>query len=150
MGTVRFEVVHSFAATPARVWETMVDWAGHGRWIPMTRVEVGPGDPHAVGATFTAWTGPGRLALEDRMRIASLTWDETVQRGKCSVDKLGPVLHGQASFTVTPGAGGGAEVAWVEDVTVRRLPGLLAPLVTKASAAGFRLAMRRLARVVAG
>jgi Polyketide cyclase / dehydrase and lipid transport len=148
MAKVRFEVQHSFHASPARVWDEMVDWSRHGAWIPMTRVAVAPGDQHAVGATFTAWTGVGRLALEDRMRVSSFDWDDQAQRGACAVDKLGPLLIGTAAFTVEAGRDGGTDVNWKEDVGVPRLPQFLAPILAAAGAAGFRFGMRRLARIV--
>ncbi|MBT6444851.1 MAG: SRPBCC family protein, partial [Acidimicrobiaceae bacterium] len=66
MAKVVFTVNHHFAADPQAVWDELADWAGHANWIPATRVEVAPGDPLAVGAEFTAWTGYGPLKLEDR------------------------------------------------------------------------------------
>lgn len=71
MAHVRFEVRYHFPVPPLEVWDRLVEWAGHGDWIPATRVVVQPGHPTVVGATFTAWTGIGRLALEDRMRVSA-------------------------------------------------------------------------------
>jgi hypothetical protein len=150
MAQVRFEVHHRFAAPARAVWDELVDWAGHAAWIPMTRVVVDPvdGDPTAVGSSFTAWTGPGRLALEDRMRVVEAAWDDEAGAGRCTVDKLGPVLTGQAGFTVAgaDGAPTGSDLRWWEDVTVPHLPQALAPVAARLGAAGFRLGMRRLAR----
>ena len=148
MARIRFEVPYRFDAAPRAVWDELVDWTGHGEWIPATRVEVGPGDPTAPGATFTAWTGPGRLSLEDRMRVVECTWDDDTARGECEVDKLGPVLVGRAGFTVTA-HGDGTALVWVEDVEVRRVPGFLAPVAARLGAAGFRVGMRKLARLLA-
>lgn len=148
MAAVWFEVIHRFDANARAVWDEMIDWQGHASWVPMTRIAVGVGDPHEVGATFTAWTGPGPLALEDRMKVTALDWDDDSSSGRCEVDKLGPVLRGRASFTVEPVAGGSL-VRWIEDVTVPLVPQLFAPLVAWAGAAGFRLGMRRLARLLA-
>lgn len=148
MANVRFEVPYHFAAAPQRVWDELVDWAGHAEWIPATRVEVDAGDPTAVGATFTAWTGFGPLALEDRMRVAACEWDADAESGRCEVDKLGPVLRGQAGFTVRP-EGAGTGLVWFEDVEVRFVPGFVAPLVARLGAAGFRAGMRRLAKLLA-
>ena len=63
MADIRFEVHHKFAVPPRQVWNELVHWAGHGKWIPLTRVKVDGGEPAVVGATFTAWTGIGRVAL---------------------------------------------------------------------------------------
>jgi len=148
MAKVAFEIVHRFDAPAQVVWDALIDWAGHADWVPMTRVAVDPGDPTAVGATFTAWTGPGPLALEDRMRVTRLDWDPVTMTGTCEVEKLGPVLKGTAGFTVAP-AGTGAELRWVEDVTVPVAPQFTAPVVGKLGAAGFSFGMRRLAKSLA-
>lgn len=144
---VRFEVRTSFDAPPRRVWDEMIDWNGHGEWIPATRMEVAPGDATAVGAELTAFTGYGPLTLEDRMRVARCTWDDEESIGDCEVEKLGPVLTGRAGFTVVP-EGSGAAVVWLEDVTVPYAPGFTAPVIAKLSALGFKLAMRSLVKIV--
>lgn len=148
MAAVRFEVDAQFDQPPRRVWDELTDWAGHGRWIPATRVTLGEQAPDTVGATFTAWTGWGRLALEDRMVVSRREWAEDTSSGACEVTKLGPVLAGRAGFTVGP-AGTGAVLRWTEDVTVPWLPRFAAPVVTWLSAATFRHAMRRLSRLLA-
>ena len=144
---VRFEVRTSFDAPPRRVWDEMIDWERHAAWVPATRVEVPDGDATAVGTEFTAFTGYGPATLEDRMRITRCTWDAATSRGDCEVEKLGPVLQGRAGFTVKP-EGGGCVVTWLEDVTVPHVPGFAAPVVARLSAVGFRLGMRRLAKLV--
>ena len=126
MADVRFVVTVDFDASPREVWDELVDWKAHEAWIPSTRVEVDAGDPTAVGATFTAWTGFGRLALEDRMRVTDCAWVDATGTGTCEVEKLGPVLRGHAGFTVQP-QGSGARVDWTEDVTVRWLPRPVGP-----------------------
>ena len=123
------------------------DWPRHARWIPATRMEVPTGEATAVGAELTAFTGYGPLTLEDRMRITRCDWDEAGARGDCEVEKLGPVLQGRAGFTVRP-EGRGCAVTWLEDVTVPYVPAVLAPVVSRLSALGFRLAMRRLVELV--
>jgi len=145
MANVAFEIVHRFDAPAHTVWEALIDWAGHADWVPMTRVDVEPGDPATVGATFTAWTGLGPLALQDRMRVTRLDWDPADATGACEVEKIGPVLTGRAGFTVTP-VGSGCELRWTEDVTVPVVPQLFSPIVGKLGAVGFSLAIRRLAK----
>lgn len=145
MSDVQFDVVADFDVPPREVWDELVDWKGHEEWIPATRVEIDVDDVTAVGATFTAWTGFGRLALEDRMRVTRCTWSEATQTGDCEVEKLGPILRGRAGFTVEPAANG-ARVVWFEDVTMKWLPRLLAPVASRIGAIGFKLGMRRLRR----
>lgn len=144
MADVQFEVIHEFDAPARVVWDELIDWKGHEAWIPMTKVEVDPGDPTAVGATFTATTGVGPLGMPDRMRVVRCDWDDGTQSGDCVVEKLGPVLLGQAGFTVEPTATG-SELRWFEDVNVKWAPGFLAPLLARGGAAGFRFGMRKLA-----
>jgi hypothetical protein len=144
---VHFVVTSDFDSSSQVVWDELVNWKGHEAWIPATRVQVDGDDPTAAGATFTAWTGLGPLALEDRMRVTECTWAEATQRGSCEVEKLGPVLRGRAEFTVEP-RGRGARVEWTEDVTVRWLPRLFAPVVARLGAMGFKIGMRRLNRML--
>jgi Polyketide cyclase / dehydrase and lipid transport len=145
---VAFRVRHEFEATPRELWDELVDWEGHGAWVPMTRTDVDSDDPTAVGATFTAYTGIWRLALVDRMRVAECEWDDATSTGRCVVDKLGPVLSGQAGFDVKPSAAG-SSIEWFEAVDVRYLPRMLAPVATKLGAFGFGQGMRRLAKLLA-
>ena len=142
---VDFDVRHALDAPARAVWEELTDWAGHGRWVPATRVAVDAGSPTGVGATFTAWTGLGPVALPDRMRVAACEWDDEAARGWCEVVKEGPVLRGRAGFTVST-EGEGSTVEWYERVTVPGVPQLLAPLLASCGAAVFRVGMRRLAR----
>lgn len=147
MTRVHFLVTAEFDSSAQLVWDELVDWKAHEEWIPATRVDVDGDDPTAVGATFTAWTGFGRLALEDRMQVTECTWVAETQHGSCGVEKLGPVLRGHAGFTVEPN-GSGSRVEWVEDVTVRWLPQLAAPVVAWLGAMGFKFGMRRLNRLL--
>ncbi|NNE72485.1 MAG: SRPBCC family protein [Acidimicrobiales bacterium] len=147
MSDVRFVVTVDFDSSSRVVWDELVDWKAHEAWIPATHVEVYGDDPTAVGTAFTAWTGFGRLALEDRMRVTECAWDDETQSGSCEVEKLGPILRGSAGFTVEPN-GRGARVHWIEDVTVRWLPRLLAPVAARLGAVGFKFGMRRLNRML--
>lgn len=147
MAPINFTVIHDFDIEARRLWDEMLDWPSHGRWIPATRVEVDGDDAQTVGATFTGYTGYGPLTLVDRMRITEIEWDETAEQGTCVVEKLGPVLRGQAGFTIASTTNG-SRIEWFEQVTVARLPGFLAPPVNKLSALGFSFGMRRLAKIL--
>ncbi len=145
MIAVEFTVTHNFAAPPQRVWKDMLDWEGHGDWVPATRVEIDSGDPHQVGGRFTGYTGIGPLMLVDRMEVAEITWDATTSTGYCKVNKIGPVLSGTAGFTVSP-HGSGSRIEWFENVTVDNAPSLLnplAPAISKIAALGFSYAMKQ-------
>ena len=152
MGRVQFEVVKRFDVPVRQVWDALVDWPSHGSWIPATTIEAEPGDPTAVGFTFTGWTGVRPIALEDRMRVTRCDWDESARRGRCEVDKIGPVLGGSAGFTVASdptSSTDGTLLVWHEDVTVPYLPAFLAPLAALAGRIGFSLALRGFAEVLA-
>jgi hypothetical protein len=149
MAQVKFEVIQAFRAPALSVWSELIDWKGHADWVPMTRVEVEPGDPAAIGARFTAWTGLGPLALKDQMEVSVLDWDANTASGTCEVTKLGPVLRGKAGFTVTPTATG-SELRWIEDVTVPIAPQFLAPVFARIGVIGFRQALRGLAKLLDG
>lgn len=144
---VSFTVTHDFDEPPERLWAAMVDWEAHGEWIPATVVEVGPGDPTVVGATFTGLTGYGPVMLVDPMVIDEISWDPATGHGRCVVNKLGPQLRGRAGFDLGP-TDSGSRIVWFEDVTVRYLPRLLAPVVNRLSAVGFSLGMRKLAKLL--
>ena len=107
----------------------------------MTRVEVDPDNPDR----FTAWSGLGRLALEDRMQVREIDHDSDIRR--CVVDKLGPILVGEAEFSVAAGPSGVTSiVTWREDVHVPYLPRVLTGIVGRIGAALFSQSLRRMAR----
>lgn len=145
MGRVHFEVARQIDAPARTVWDELVDWPSHGVWIPATTIESEPGDPTAVGYTFTGWTGIRSLALEDRMRVTRCEWNDESGTGVCTVEKIGPILGGGAGFTVA-GRGDGTSLVWHEDVTVPYLPQFLAPLAAAVGRVGFTLALRSFAR----
>jgi hypothetical protein len=138
---VHFSLDRTIPISSTSAWQELTDWAGHAAWIPMTRVELDPDDP----AAFVAFSGPGALALEDRMRATQSSFDGS--SGRCLVAKLGPVLVGEAEFTVAPGpSADSAVVTWREDVTVPHLPGFLAPVAARIGAALFSWSLGRMAR----
>lgn len=151
MVRVTFDLVRRFEAPPRRVWDELVDWPGHGAWIPMTTIDVAEESvgsaPTVVGYTFTAWSGVRPLALEDRMRVTQCDWTDAGPVGVCAVDKLGPVLGGSAGFTVRPD-GAGTALEWREDVTISRLPQFIAPIARLMGIVGFKMALRSLDRVI--
>jgi len=145
---VKFELTRRFDVPVRELWDELVDWPGHGAWIPATTIEGDDGDPTAVGYTFTGWTGIRPVALEDRMRVTRCDWNDDDAAGVCDVEKLGPLLRGTAGFTVrTDGAG--AVLDWYEDVQVPYLPRFLAPVAAFAGRMGFTLALRSLDKLLA-
>jgi hypothetical protein len=80
---------------PARaVFDELIDWQGHAKWVPLTRVEILKGDG-GPGTEFIATSGIWPAALPDRMRVDSLDADAMTVR----VTKFGPVLTGDVHHT---------------------------------------------------
>lgn len=136
---VFFQLEKEIPLTSTEAWNRLVDWEGHGKWIPLTKVEVNPADR----TSFVAWTGIRPLVLEDRMKQMTEEWDGT--RGNSLVSKLGPVLVGEAEFSVEPGSTPQhAVVKWREDVRVPLLPRFLAPIVGWASKQAFAFSIKKM------
>ena len=139
--TVAFELSRIVPMTPEFAWQRLMDWRSHGEWIPLTRVEVDAVNPDC----FTAWSGIGRLALEDRMHLTDQTADGCGRRAR--IAKLGPVIVGEAEFSVSAGiTAGSAVVQWREVVSVPYLPQMLAPLAAWIGKCLFAMALGRMAR----
>ncbi|WP_433796152.1 SRPBCC family protein [Actinoplanes sp. CA-252034] len=150
----RFTVSRDVRATATDTWKILVDWPRHGDWVPLTVLRVESERPDGVGARFVARTGVGPLAFDDPMTVEA--WEPPGgdapddRPGHCAILKHGRVVHGSASFSVTPLPGGQCRVEWTEDVTVspRRLTRYADPLVTLIGRAGFAATLRGLARDV--
>lgn len=140
---VTFALDRTVDLAPEKAWAMLIDWPGHADWVPMTTVDIDPDDPNR----FTAWSGIGRrLALEDRMVTVEQSFDG--ESGRCLVHKLGPILTGEAEFTVVPGATAGTSVVhWREDVHVPYLPGPLSGVTGRVGALLFKQAIGRMERL---
>ena len=138
---VAFQLTKTIPMSPERAWARLSDWSTHGEWIPMTRMQVDPADPNR----FTAWSGLGKLALEDRMQVVATSTDSDTK--SCRVEKLGPVLVGEAEFTVSPAPNPNqCVVAWREDVSVPYLPSFLAPVAAALGKVLFGASIKRMAK----
>jgi hypothetical protein len=138
---VEFTVSEVVALSPSDAWKKLVDWGGHGDWIPKTWVEVDPADPNR----FVAYSGIKPLVLEDRMHADVVEFDDNV--GRAHVHKLGPILVGEADLLVSPGLTDDRSViVWREAVTVPYLPRFLAPVAGWIGKTLFAQSLRRMAR----
>lgn len=145
MARVAFTVERDLAFPADRVFEELIDWRGHARWVPLTRVVVESGDG-GVGTVFVATSGVGPLALADRMRVDAM---DPVTR-TVLVTKIGPVLTGVVRLAVAPTGASTSRLDWGEDIRVPVLPQFLARPVAAAAAKGFRMSIDRLAGQLAG
>jgi hypothetical protein len=82
-------------AAPDQVWQAVVDWPGHHRRIIATCVYADQGP----GATVVGRTGIGPLGFAGTMVITG--WE--LPR-RCALHHIGPLVHRDALFTVTPAA----------------------------------------------
>ena len=142
MARVAFTVTERWPIDSQRVWDALVDWAGHAEWVPATTVRIESGDG-GHGTVFIARTGLGPLAFDDTMQVVQ--FDPTARTA--SVRKLGPLLTGTAGFTVVP-EGSASRLEWFEDVEVPRLPNIATPLARGVARLSFRLALGRLRRTL--
>lgn len=124
MGT--FTVRRAVAAPAAQVWDILVDWPSHGRWVPFTTVTTTSASATGVGASFVGRSGIGPIGFDDPMVVTQ--WQppgDDAAPGLCRIAKTGRIVLGDAEFSVTPLGPARCEVLWsenIEIVGVRRLP----------------------------
>jgi hypothetical protein len=101
-------------APAALVWDVVTDWPGQSEWMLATRVRIdGPGDSpddgRRLGATMSAVTGFGPLAVTDTMVITE--WEPPT---RCVVRHTGAVIRGDGIFEVTALGPERARFLWSE------------------------------------
>jgi len=134
MANVYFTVTRDLPLPADVVFDELIDWRGHAKWVPMTRVKVLSGDG-GPGTVFVATSGIGPVALPDRMAV--------------SITKIGPVLTGVVHLSVTSTGDRTSRLEWVEDIRVPGLPQFLAKPVGVAARKGFETSITRMAALVA-
>ena len=100
------------AAEPAAVWAVLTDFAGYGRWMPLTRMRVDAGPPR-LGWGFAGVSGWGPLAFSDSMLVSA--WEPPIEGipGRFRVVKTGRLLGGWAEVSLPPTADGCPRVDWL-------------------------------------
>ncbi len=144
MATVKFTVTRDLTLPARAVFDELIDWRGHAKWVPLTKVQILKGDG-GPGTEFIATSGLGPLALPDRMRVDALDAEAMTVR----ISKIGPVLTGVVHLSVTATGEGTSRLDWVEDIVVPRLPQFLAKLVAAAARVGFQASITRMAKLLA-
>ena len=138
---VVFEVDVEIPLTSQEAWNRLTDWPSHGKWIPLTRIDVDRADPKK----FVAYSGIRPLVLEDRMHQLTEQFDGT--SGDSTVAKLGPILVGEARFAVRPRPSPtSCVVSWREDVAVKWLPRFLTAPVAFAAKQAFASSIKKMAK----
>jgi polyketide cyclase/dehydrase/lipid transport protein len=135
------EVVISrdFAAPQQRVWDVLVDWDVHDRWMLLTKATGG----HGVGEPVRAFTGIGRLGFLDTMTIT--VWEPP---HRAVVRHTGRVVRGSGAFEVQDLAADRSRVVWSEwiDLPFGALGRLGWPVARFVVVAGVRFSFWRLGR----
>ena len=144
MASVKFTVNRELNLPARAVFDELVDWRGHAKWVPLTKVKVLKGDG-GPGTEFIATSGIGPLALPDRMRVDALDAEAMTVR----VSKIGPVLTGVVHLSVTATGEGASRLDWVEDILVPHMPQFLAKPVAAAARMGFQASISRMAKLLA-
>lgn len=144
VASVKFTVNRDLNLPARAVFDELVDWRGHAKWVPLTKVKVLKGDG-GPGTEFIATSGIGPLALPDRMRVDELDAEAMTVR----VSKIGPVLTGVVHLSVTATGEGASRLDWVEDILVPHLPQFLAKPVAAAARMGFQASISRMAKLLA-
>ncbi len=155
-------------ASSDEVWATLSDFAGYGRWIPLTTMVLDPG-PVRVGWAFAGRTGLGPLGFVDSMIVTR--WeppnghagdragggpghggDDGVDDARFTVRKTGRLLRGWADITLRQRADGGTEVTWAEEIILRpeTLGRRVAPLVDPVVARLFARALDQMLAATPG
>ncbi len=143
MAHVSFTVTRDLPVSADIVFGELIDWRGHARWVPLTRVQVLSGDG-GPGTEFVATTGIGPVALPDRMRVDAL---DPVAMTVC-ITKIGPLLTGTVQLSVTSTGENTSHLDWVEDIRVPGVPQFLARPVAAATRKGFQMSITRLAALL--
>jgi len=141
MANVRFSVTRDVPLPADVAFAELIDWQGHAKWVPMTRVTIEEGDG-GPGTVFVATSGLGPAALPDRMRVDAMDASAMTVR----VTKIGPVLTGYVDLAVTTTGESTSRLTWLEDIRVPVLPQFLARPVGAAARKAFEMSIDRMAK----
>jgi hypothetical protein len=152
--STRLEAGTEIGAGVDRVWEVLVDWAGQGRWIPLTTLRVVSAHDEGLGVRIAAlsgfWLGRLPVGLLDNFVVTG--WSPP-HGGEAELEilHLGPYFTGEGVFHLSERVGR-TQVRCTELVTVpggplaNALVGLSLPLMRF----GFGQSLRQLAAVTEG
>ncbi len=112
----RFTAVAHSPRPAEATWQLLTDWPAHGRWIPLTVVEVLTPHGRGLGARFNGRTGVGPLAFDDPMEVVEWRDPAPGVPARVRLAKQGRVVLGGAEIEVEDTPGGGSVVRWTEDV----------------------------------
>jgi hypothetical protein len=115
--SIRLRASVPASCDPGTVWTQLTDWAGQGRWIPLTTVKTVTERELGVGVRVVAlsglWVGRLPLGLLDRFVVTGWTPPSTGSFGELEVLHLGPFFTGEGAFRVEA-AGAGTRITATE------------------------------------
>lgn len=144
------ELARTVATSLPSVWDTLTDFAGYGRWIPLTSMRVDAA-PVRVGWAFGGFTGIRPVGFLDSMLVTR--WEPPEGgRARFAVRKTGRVLAGWADVRLAATASGGTDVTWREEILPRpeTLGRLVAPVADRLTHRLFASALDRMLDAAAG
>jgi len=117
-------------APSEQVWAVLADFAGYGRWVPLTTMAFDP-PPVRVGWGFAGRTGLGRAGFVDSMLVTRWEPPDVDGRARFSIRKTGRLLAGWADITLGVRPDRHTDVVWREEIVLRPEPlgRRIAPLV---------------------
>jgi len=98
-------ISRDIAAPQQQVWDVLVDWDVHDRWMLGTKATGG----HGVGEPIRAFTGIGRVGFLDTMTIT--VWEPP---RRAVVRHTGRVVRGSGAFEVQETGPGRSRIVWSE------------------------------------
>ncbi|MFM7030006.1 MAG: SRPBCC family protein [Micrococcales bacterium] len=129
------------------VWSELTDWAANSKWIPQTVVTVTK-ETGGVGTEFVGVSKAGPIELVDRMRV-TVSMPPSGEFASARVEKVGPVLFGEAGFDLKANQGG-TTLVWFETVSLKSaaLTTIAKPFLTPVAWVLFRFALGGFARTL--
>lgn len=141
-GSAGFTVELDSRLAPDEALRRVLDLRQHDRIIPFTRVEPAlPADQLVAGTEFTARTGVGPLAFNDRMRVEQIAIGAA--ESGAVISKHAPVIGGTIRLTVTA-SGSGSRLLWRQRVLLPWLPRFVQPVAARIIRLGYRRVLSRL------
>jgi hypothetical protein len=116
-----FVVTRDSALSVDEAWLRIVDWPGHARFVPLTRIDITSPPPNGLHTVFNARTGLGRLGFDDPMEVVEWAPPEGGRGGRCRLEKRGRTMLGWAELSVEP-SGSGSRATWREEAVPARAP----------------------------
>ena len=132
-------ISRDIAAPQQQVWDVLVDWDVHDRWMLGTKATGG----HGVGEPIRAFTGIGRVGFLDTMTIT--VWEPP---RRAVVRHTGRVVRGSGAFEVQETGPGRSRIVWSEwiDLPFGALGRLGWPVAKLGVRAGVLFSLGRLER----